>query len=58
MGQNRSTLSVLVGDPEAKILFVRPRHRWEDNNKIGLKLAGRAWTALMWLIMGTSGMFL
>jgi hypothetical protein len=40
MGQNRSMYCVLVGKTETKMLFGRPRHRWEDNIKIGLKING------------------
>jgi hypothetical protein len=32
---------VLVGNPDAKGLFVRPRRRWEDNTKVVLQ--GVAW---------------
>jgi hypothetical protein len=32
---------VLVGNPDAKRLFVRPRRRWEDNTKVVLQ--GVAW---------------
>ena len=27
----------LVGKREGKVLLVRPRHRWEDNTKMGPK---------------------
>ena len=30
----------LVGKPEGKRLLGRPRHRWEDNNKMGPKEVG------------------
>ena len=29
--------SVFVGKPEEKRLLGRPRHRWEDNIKVGLQ---------------------
>jgi hypothetical protein len=32
---------------EGKILFVRPRFRWEDNIKVNLKSVGRVWTGLV-----------
>ena len=32
---------VLVGKPEAKRPLGRPRHRWEDNIKMGLQDMGR-----------------
>ena len=30
----------LVGKPEGKRLLVRPRHKWEDNNKMVSKEVG------------------
>jgi hypothetical protein len=35
MGEGRGVLRVLVGKPEAKKPYGRPRHRWEDNIKTG-----------------------
>ena len=32
---------VLVGKPEGKRPLGRPRHRWEDNNKMYLEEVGR-----------------
>jgi hypothetical protein len=32
MGERKSAYRVLVGKPEE-----RPRHRWEDNNKMNLQ---------------------
>jgi hypothetical protein len=29
--------NIVAKKPEGKILFERHRHRWEDNNKMGLK---------------------
>jgi hypothetical protein len=31
---------ILVGKPEKKRLFGRPRHRWEDNIKMDLQKVG------------------
>jgi len=31
MGEKRGVYRVLVGKPEGKRPFGRPRHRWEDN---------------------------
>ena len=31
---------VLVGKPEGKRLLGRPRHRWENNNKMDLQEVG------------------
>jgi len=33
MGERRGIYRVLVGKPEGKRPFGRPRHRWEDNIK-------------------------
>jgi hypothetical protein len=37
MGDKRCACSVLVGRPEGKKPFGRPRRRWEDNIKIVLQ---------------------
>ena len=37
MGERRGIYRVLVGKPEGKRPFGRPRHRWEDNIKMDLK---------------------
>ena len=36
MGERRGVYRVLVGEPEGKRPFGRPRRRWEDNIKMGL----------------------
>ena len=36
MGEKRGVYRVLVGEPEGKRPFGRPRRRWEDNIKMGL----------------------
>jgi len=36
MGERRGVYWVLVGKPEGKIPFGRPRHRWKDNIKMDL----------------------
>jgi hypothetical protein len=36
MGENRGVCRVLVRKPEGKRPLGRPRHRWEDNIKMGL----------------------
>jgi hypothetical protein len=44
----RSAYSVLVGNPEGKGLLGRPRRRWDDNFKMGLREVGWwAWTGLI-----------
>jgi hypothetical protein len=35
MGEDRGVHRVLVGKPEGKRPLGRPRHRWEDNIKMG-----------------------
>jgi hypothetical protein len=40
IGERRGTHGVLVGKPEGKIPFVRPRHGWEDNFKMDIQEVG------------------
>jgi len=40
MGERRGVYRVLVGKPEGKRPFRRPRHRWEDNIKTDLQEVG------------------
>jgi len=40
MEERRGVFSILVGKPEGKRPLGRPRHRWEDNNKINLQKVG------------------
>jgi len=40
MGQRRGIYRVLVGKPEGKRPFGRPRRRWEDNIKMDLQEVG------------------
>ncbi|KAJ4439040.1 hypothetical protein ANN_14996 [Periplaneta americana] len=40
MGESRNAYRVLVGRPEGKRPFGRPRHRWEDNIKMDLREVG------------------
>jgi hypothetical protein len=37
MGERGGAYGILVGRPEGRGSFVRPRHRWEDNIKVDLK---------------------
>jgi len=37
MGERRGVYRVLVGKPEGKRPFGRPRRRWEDNIKMDLQ---------------------
>jgi hypothetical protein len=40
MGEDRVVYRVLVGKPEGKRPFGRPRRRWEDNIKMDLQEVG------------------
>jgi hypothetical protein len=40
MGEGRGVYRVLVGRPEGKRPLGKPRGRWEDNNKTGLREIG------------------
>ena len=40
MEQSRNVYRVLVGKPEGKRPLGRPRHRWEDNIKMDLRVVG------------------
>jgi hypothetical protein len=40
MGERRGVFKVLVGKPERKKLFGRPRCRWEDNIMMDLQEVG------------------
>jgi hypothetical protein len=41
MGEQRSDYEDLLGKPDGQRLLRRPRSRWEDNIKVGLKGMGR-----------------
>jgi hypothetical protein len=47
MREGRGVHRVLVGKPEAKRPFARPRRRWEDNIKLDLQEVGGACEAWM-----------
>ena len=36
-GERRGAYSILMGKPEGKRPLERPRHRWENNIKMGLQ---------------------
>jgi len=56
MGKRRGVYRFLVGKPEGRRPFGRPRNRWEDNIKMYLQEVGwGAWTELIWLRTGTDG---
>ena len=54
MGERRGVYRVLVGNPEGKRTFGRPRHRWEDGIMMDLqKCDVGVWTGSIWLRIGT-----
>ena len=56
MGERRGVYRVLVGRPEGKRPLGRPRHRWEDNIKMGLQEVGwGVWARSSWLRIGAGG---
>jgi hypothetical protein len=40
MGEGRVTFKILTGNPTGKKSLGRPRRRWEDNVRMGLKEIG------------------
>jgi hypothetical protein len=40
MGEGRNVYRVLVGNPEGNRPFERPRRRWEDGIRMGLREIG------------------
>jgi hypothetical protein len=53
MRERRVVHRVLVGKPEGKRPFGRPRRRWRDNIK--MKRDVGVWTVSRWLRIGTGG---
>jgi len=52
MGKSRDIYRVLVGKPEGKRPLGRPRHRWENNNKMDIQEVryGRMdWIQMAWV---------
>jgi hypothetical protein len=47
MGEKRNAYRILVGQPEGKRLLGRPRRRWVDNIKMGLREIG--WVGMDWI---------
>jgi hypothetical protein len=47
MGYKRNAFKILVGKPEGKRPLGRPRRRWVDNIKIGLREIG--WSVVDWI---------
>jgi hypothetical protein len=59
MGEKRKAYRMLVGKPEGKGPLGRPRRRWADNIKMGLREIGwMEWIGWIWLRIGASGWLL
>jgi hypothetical protein len=57
VGEERTVYMVLVGRPERKKPFGRPRRRWEEEMKLHLREIGWqcVWGRFVWLGIGTDG---
>jgi hypothetical protein len=55
MGEGRNVYRVLVGKPEGKRPFERPRRRWEDGIKMDFREIGWGRSRFTWLRIGTAG---
>jgi hypothetical protein len=51
----RSAYKILVGKPERKRAFRRPRRRWEDNIRMDLGEIECMWNGFIWIRIGISG---
>jgi hypothetical protein len=52
--KRRGVYRILMGKYEGNRPLGRPRHRWEDTNKIDLQeVRCGEWTGLIWLRIGT-----
>jgi hypothetical protein len=40
IGKMRNAYNILVGKPEVKRTFGRPRHRWDDNIRLDIREIG------------------
>jgi hypothetical protein len=49
MGEMRNAYKILVRKPKGKIPVGRPRHRWEDNIGMDLKVVG--WEGVAWMYL-------
>jgi hypothetical protein len=47
MGEKRNAYRILIGKPEGNRPLERPRRRWEDNIKMGLR--GIGWGGMDWI---------
>jgi hypothetical protein len=56
MGEERKVHKVLVGKPEEKRQFGRPKRRWADEIKMDLReISLGMWIGFNWLGIGTVG---
>jgi hypothetical protein len=56
MGQDRKLYKVLMGKPEVRKPFGRPRRRWEDSIRMDLRDIGwGVWSGFTLLRIGTNG---
>jgi hypothetical protein len=60
MGEGRNIYRVLLGNPEGNSPLERPRRRWKNEIKIGLKEFdwGVLWCVFTWIRIGKVGGFL
>jgi hypothetical protein len=49
MSETRNAYNILVGKPEGKTPYGRPRRGWEDNIRLDLK--GIMWRDVIWMHM-------
>jgi hypothetical protein len=56
MGEMRNSYKSLIGKPERKGPFTRPRHRWEVNIKMDSReMSLEVWIGFFWLRIWISG---
>jgi hypothetical protein len=58
MGEERKMYKILVGEPEGKRPYERPRRRWEDGIRLGLRgISGEGcgWSGFSWFKIWTGG---
>jgi hypothetical protein len=51
MGDVRSAYNIVVGEPEQKRPFGRPRHRWEDNIMMDIREIGWAMLSVCFMFI-------
>jgi hypothetical protein len=49
----RNAYNILIGKFKERRPCNRPRHRWEDNIKLGIEEGARVWTGFAWLRIET-----